>query len=94
MKSEKKYWIVELTNQVRKQLKRIDKTIALELLDFIDELTFIEDIKELGKPLKGDHLGLYRFRKGNYRIIALIQDDKLLITVTAIGHRQGIYKGA
>lgn len=63
MKSEKKYWIVELSNQARKQLKRIDKAIALELLDYIDELAFIEDVRAKGKPLKGDYLGLHRFRK-------------------------------
>jgi mRNA interferase RelE/StbE len=34
-----------------------------------------------------------RVRVGNYRIIYLIEDGKLLIVVVAIGHRREIYRG-
>ena len=34
----------------------------------------------------------YRIRKGDYRIIYEIEDDKLIITVIAIGHRKDVYR--
>ncbi len=92
MKFEQKYWKVEYTNQARKQLKKLDKKVALELMDYIDELATIKNIREKGKILKGKLADYYRFQKSSYRIIAYIQDDIILITVTAVGHRQGIYK--
>ena len=45
-----------------------------------------------GKPLSGDRKGQWRYRVGDYRIITLIQDNKLIILVIAIGHRRDIYK--
>ena len=35
---------------------------------------------------------LYRFRSGDYRIVYLIEDDKLIVLVVRIGHRKEIYR--
>lgn len=37
-------------------------------------------------------LKTYKIRVGNYRIIADIQDNKLIILVLKVGHRKNIYK--
>jgi mRNA interferase RelE/StbE len=42
------------------------------------------------KKLKGRDA--YRIRRGKYRIIYEIIDDKLLIHIITIGHRRDIYK--
>jgi len=34
----------------------------------------------------------YKLRIGDYRVIADINEDKLMIEVTAVGHRKNIYK--
>ena len=34
----------------------------------------------------------WSYRVGDYRIIADIQDDKILILITEVGHRREIYK--
>ena len=44
-----------------------------------------------GKPLTGDLKGLWRYRVGDYRILAEIQDDKIVILILDIGHRSKIY---
>ncbi|WP_418834164.1 type II toxin-antitoxin system RelE family toxin, partial [Ruminococcus sp.] len=36
--------------------------------------------------------GQWRYRIGDYRLIADIQDDKVLILVLEIGHRRDIYE--
>jgi mRNA interferase RelE/StbE len=45
-----------------------------------------------GKALQGDLKGLWRYRVGDYRLIAQIKDAELLILVIELGHRKGIYK--
>ncbi len=92
MTSEKRYWEVKLTNPARKSLKRIDRQAALEILDFLDELATIKDIRSKGKKLEDTTEELYRFKKGNYRVVTSITDDIITVTVTRIGHRQGVYK--
>ena len=43
------------------------------------------------KKLKGELAGYYRYRIGNYRLFYLIEEEKVLVVVTAIAHRQGAY---
>ncbi len=45
-----------------------------------------------GKPLQGNHRDKWRYRVGDYRILAIIKDEKVVITVVEIGHRRGIYR--
>ena len=44
-----------------------------------------------GKALTSDLKGLWRYRVGDYRILADIQDDKIVILILDIGHRSKIY---
>ncbi|WP_270985568.1 type II toxin-antitoxin system RelE family toxin [Campylobacter helveticus] len=44
------------------------------------------------KKLQGYDKDCYRWRIENYRIIGIVEDDELLITIIKISHRQGAYK--
>ncbi len=39
------------------------------------------------KVLKGEYLGLYRYRIGDYRIIYSVEDEIVQVFVVAIAHR-------
>lgn len=62
----------------------------LKILDKVD-LYLAQAPTELGKPLKGEYKGLYRYRFGNYRIIYKISIEQATVTVVKIGHRSNIY---
>ena len=87
-------WIIEYTGAAAKQLKKLDKSVALRLLDFMDHrVATAEDPRALGKSLKGPRLGEYwRYRLGEYRIICSIQDQQVCILVIEIGNRRDVYK--
>lgn len=81
---------------VEKQLKKLDKRSQKQIINFIEDLLIkINDdgISPylLGKALMGNMKGLYRFRTGDYRLIAKIQDKLLTIHILKIGHRKDIY---
>lgn len=46
----------------------------------------------LGKALVGDKSGYWRYRIGNFRVIADIQDEEIIILILNVGHRKDIYK--
>jgi len=50
-----------------------------------------EDPRRFGKPLTGDLEGLWRYRVGNYRIVASIEDDRFVVLIVIVGHRREVY---
>ncbi|VWL89650.1 type II toxin-antitoxin system RelE family toxin [Oceanivirga miroungae] len=89
---EKKY-IVEFTEDSKKNLKKLDKYQAKLIKKWIIEnLIYTTNPRRNGKALKGTLTGLWRYRVGDYRIICEIQDYKLIIVILEIGHRKEIYK--
>ncbi len=52
-----------------------------------------DDPRSLGQALKGERFGeFWKYRVGDYRVIARIEDQQLLILVIRIGHRSAVYK--
>jgi mRNA interferase RelE/StbE len=87
-------WAIKYTETSQRQLKKLDKTVALRVLDFMDErVAPLEDPRSQGKNLVGPKIGSYwRYRVGDVRVICDIQDQVLLILVIEIGHRREIYR--
>ena len=84
---------VEYTKSVLKQLKKLDKSIAALILGWIDKnLEGCQDPRIHGKSLSADKTGIWRYRVGDYRILADIDDKKIVILVINIGYRKDIYK--
>ena len=45
------------------------------------------------KKLKGDFEGYYRYRVGSYRLFYLIDNEKVIVVIVDLKHRQNAYKG-
>lgn len=84
---------VEFTESARKELKKLDKyTQKIILLWLNKNIEGCSDPRVHGKPLTANRVGQWRYRVGNYRIIATIEDDRLVVLVIKIGHRREIYE--
>ena len=84
---------VEYTKQAVKQLKKLDKPTAALIIGWIEKnLVDCENPRQYGKGLVANHRGEWRYRIGNYRLIADIQDEKIVILIMSIGHRREIYE--
>jgi mRNA interferase RelE/StbE len=80
------------TKQSLKDLKDLDVTIRIMVLSWIEKnLSTIENPSVIGKPLKGKHEGLWRYRVGQYRLLTQIQDQTLTILMVTITHRKDAY---
>ncbi|MCK8069797.1 type II toxin-antitoxin system RelE/ParE family toxin [Cobetia marina] len=86
-------WQIELTGAAHKQLKKIGHAEAKRIRDYLRErIQPLEDPRQLGKPLQGQLGELWRYRVGDYRLIAQIEDDRVCVLVVRIGHRRDIYR--
>ncbi|MFC3388692.1 type II toxin-antitoxin system RelE/ParE family toxin [Salinicoccus sesuvii] len=76
-----------------KSLKSIDKGQQLMIVAWIEKnLKGTTHPKQHGKALKGELKEYWRYRVGNYRILADIDSDEIKIIVVGIGHCKDIYK--
>lgn len=83
---------VVFTESARKELKKLDKyTQKIILLWLQKNLDGCSDPRIHGKALTSNRVGQWRYRVGDYRILASIEDDKLVILVIAVGHRREVY---
>ena len=84
---------VEFSSQAYKTLKKMDKPTATALVNWIEKnLEGTENPWRIGKPLKGNLQGIWRYRIGDNRILAEIGETEIVIFIIGIGHRKEIYK--
>lgn len=86
-------YTVKYSESVLRQLKRMDRHDALYIISWISKnIIDCMDPRTKGKALSRDFAGAWRYRIGNYRLIADIQDTELIILLLSVGHRKDIYK--
>lgn len=86
-------YTVNTTPEFDKEFKKLDKFTQKILATWIDKnLEGCENPRSHGKGLLGNRSGQWRYRIGNYRLLAEIQDSKLVLIFIDIGHRRDVYK--
>ncbi len=87
-------WRIEFADSAAKQLRKLDPQVARRILAYLRERVGpLEDPRSLGEALRGKELGdFWKYRVGDWRIIADIEDGVLLITVIRLGNRREIYR--
>lgn len=89
----KKNWKVELSKDVIKYLKKLERKAALRILNRLDDLERTENpllYKDV-RPLAGKLRGFYRLRVSGYRIIFELDRINKLIGVHLIVPRGNAY---
>ena len=86
-------WTIEYAGSVRKSVRRLDRQVQRRIRDFLElRLAGMEDPRQLGSPLRGSrHQNFWRYRVGDHRIIAEINDREIRILIVRIAHRRHIY---
>jgi len=87
-------WKIEFTPEAQRNLDLLDKQVASRIAKFIVErIAALEDPRSLGEALHGPDLKRYwKYRVGDYRVIAKIEDARISIVVVRIGTRREVYR--
>lgn len=83
---------LRFTHTARKQLSKLDRPVQVRLIAFAEEIAAARDPRARGAALTGAWGGFWKFRSGDYRLIAEILDRELVIEVVKVGHRREIYR--
>ncbi|UZK68450.1 type II toxin-antitoxin system RelE/ParE family toxin [Sphingomonas sp. S1-29] len=86
-------WRIEFLPEAAKELAKLDRTAAARIIKTLEtRIAVQDDPRSLGSALTGDHAGYWRWRIGDYRVVARIEDDRVLILVVRVAHRREVYR--
>ena len=87
-------WRIEFEDAAVKELAKLDKPVARRILAFLRErVAALDDPRSVGEALKGSKLGeFWKYRVGDYRIVAHIEDKALRVLVLKVGNRREVYR--
>jgi mRNA interferase RelE/StbE len=87
-------WKIELSGLAQRNLKKLDRQVAKRILAFLHgRLARLDDPRSIGQALKGSDLGqFWKYRVGDWRIIASIEDRNIRILVVRIANRREAYR--
>lgn len=83
---------VEYTPQAVKELSKLDKCKRALVYGWIEKnLVGCDNPRQQGKGLASNRSGQWRYRIGDYRLLAEIKEEKITILILTVGHRTEIY---
>jgi mRNA interferase RelE/StbE len=86
-------WRVEFHQAAVRDLRNLGADGERRVLRYLRErIAGSSDPRRFGHALAGGHRGLWRYRVGDYRIVAAIEDERFVVLVVRIGHRRQVYR--
>jgi mRNA interferase RelE/StbE len=86
-------WRVEFDRDAARDLRKLGVEAQRQILRFLRErIATSEDPRRFGRALTRDLKGLWRYRVGDYRIVASIEDKRFVVLVVTVGHRREVYE--
>ncbi|MDY4561505.1 MAG: type II toxin-antitoxin system RelE/ParE family toxin [Peptostreptococcus porci] len=80
------------TDKFDKSFKKLDRHTQKIIKSWIEKnLMNCENSRLHGKGLTANRSGQWRYRVGDYKILADIQDNNIVLVLVDIGHRSRIY---
>jgi mRNA interferase RelE/StbE len=73
------HWHIEFDADAARDLRKLGHPAQQQIMRYLRALT--SDLK-----------GLWRYRVGDYRIVAKIEDDRFIVLVLTVGHRREVYE--
>ena len=91
MTQPKDYELVLTPPAQRAIAEQLPESVAAAVIDFLTT-ALIENPQRVGKPLLDDLAGIWSARRGTYRVLYRIGDEKQEVVVLRVEHRRDAYR--
>jgi mRNA interferase RelE/StbE len=85
-------WTIEIERKAEKELGKLAKQDGKRIVTALRAVAALDNPRDRGKALAGEWAGYWRYRVGDYRVIARIEDGRMVIVVVAVGNRREVYR--
>jgi mRNA-degrading endonuclease RelE of RelBE toxin-antitoxin system len=82
---------VEWAPPARRALSRLPEKVATAAVEFV-YTSLAERPERVGRPLRLELEGLHAARRGDYRILYRIDEDRQVVIIDALAHRADAYR--
>lgn len=89
--SESPYELVLTPPARRAVAERLPESVAAAVIDFVTT-ALIDNPHRVGKPLRDDLHGVWSARRGTYRVLYRIHEERREVIVLRIDHRSDAYR--
>ena len=89
--AEQPYELILTPPAVRALQTRLPEPVAAAVIEFLTG-SLIQNRDRVGKPLRGDLAGVRSARRGTYRVLYRINDNRHEVVVVRLDHGGGAYR--
>lgn len=89
--TESRYEIVVTAPVARAIRETLPEAVAFAVIDFTTG-PLLDNPRRVGAPLRNELKGVWSARRGTYRILYRIEDDRREVIVLRVGHRRDAYR--
>lgn len=82
---------LQVSSEAIRGLNRLPAKVASAVVEFMT-VALVGNPQRLSKPLRGDLEGYRSARRGDYRILIRIDEDKQSVLVVRVDHRAHAYR--
>jgi mRNA interferase RelE/StbE len=91
--SDDGYQVVVTAPAARAIRETLPKAVAFAVIEFVTG-PLPNDPRRVGVPLRDELEGIWSARRGTYRVLYRIDDERREVIVLRVGHRRDIYRPA
>lgn len=85
---------IEFDEKAFADFSKLDGSVKKKIQKYINKIEEREDPRTLGEQLQENLSSYWKFQVGDYRLIAEIIDDRVIVLMLVIAHRREVYKTA
>lgn len=91
MTEQEPYELVVAPPARRALTDQLPEPVAAAVIDFLTT-ALIDNPRRVGKPLRGELAGIWSARRGTYRVLYRVREDRREVVVVRIDHRREVYR--
>ncbi len=89
--SDEEYELVLGAAARRAITTRSPEAVATAVVNFLTS-ALVQEPRRVGKPLRGELAGLWSARRGTYRVLYRIDEDRREVIVLRVEHRRDVHR--
>ena len=83
---------IEFGEKALAEFENLDGSVKRQIQKYINKIEERQNPRSLGAPLQDNLSTFWKYRVGDYRLIAQLRDDKLIVFMLVVAHRREVYK--